>query len=75
MKSEKVVKVYCSRDVFTIHNLANQLENAHIDCEIIGDLATTVLGIDNPTQEICILINQRDVIRAKHLIEDILNND
>lgn len=69
---ERTVNVYCGRELVKIQHLANQLENESIECHIVGELATTVLGIDNPTQKTCIRVFQGDFIKAKALIDKLL---
>ncbi len=73
--SERVVKIYCNRDTILIHLLTNKLENEQIEYQVIGELSTNVLGIDNPTQEACILVHQNDAIRARKIIEDNLGDE
>mgnify|MGYP000270817290 CR=1 FL=1 len=65
---EKTLAIYCDRDTFLIQHLANHLENAGIEYLIVGDTATTVLGIDNFTQQTCIKVFQSDFVKAKHII-------
>ncbi len=71
---EKFVKVFCSRNSIQLHHLANILELEQIESRITGDLALTVLGIDNPTQNACISVYQSDVIQARKLIAEQLEN-
>lgn len=72
MKTERTVNLYCSRDLILLQHLSNHLTNAEIKNYIFGDVATSVLGIDNPTQVACIRIFQTDFIRAKALIDNYL---
>lgn len=72
MKTERTVNLYCSRDLILLQHLANHLTNSEIDNYIFGDVATNVLGIDNPTQVACIRVFQTDYVKAKALIDKYL---
>ncbi len=69
---EHTVSIYCTREPFLIHHLANHLENSGIEFRITGDTATTVFGIENITQESCLWVFQKDVIQAKQILEPYL---
>ena len=66
---DSTVELFCSRETFLIQHLANHLENAAIEYQIVGDTATSVLGIDNPTQETCIRVFKSDFVKAKAIID------
>lgn len=70
-KNETVV-LYCSNDPILIQHLVNHLDNAEIPNYIFGDTATSVMGIENMTQQICIRIYSVDVIRARAVIKDFI---
>lgn len=66
---KKIVDLYCGHSRTAIQHLANHLENEGIEFQITGDTATGVLGIYNPTQEICIRVFENDAAKAKQIIE------
>lgn len=72
-RAERLVEVYCSNNSFEILHLANHLENEGIERKIIGYTAAVVLGIENPTQQVCIRVFQRDVIKAKAIINQLIS--
>lgn len=72
MKKERTVNLYCSRDLILLQHLSNHLKHEDIENYIFGDVATSVLGIDNPTQKACIRIFQTDFVKAKALIDSYL---
>lgn len=74
-KEEKTVRLYCSTNPTMVQHLANHLQNVQIEYQLTGDTATTVLGIQNPTQEVCIRVFQSDVIRAKQIITTYLSKE
>lgn len=69
---ERTVLLYCDNDIIKVQHFANQLENEGIETLVVGDTATTVLGIDNITQKTCIRVFQRDFVRAKALIDKLI---
>ncbi len=69
---KRTITLYCSNDMVLIQHLSNHLDSAEIPNTIVGQTATTVMGVENLTQQICIRIFNVDVIRAKAIIKDYL---
>lgn len=65
----KTVRIYCSSNQTKVQHLANHLNNEGIQHQITGDTSTTILGNYNPTQEICLEVFEKDVTKAKTIIQ------